>query len=161
MSNEQEREEIGSKAWDEAVALRAALRRLLITHGTLDEVRRPCGASLSMPHAWALQTLLEQKTMTVKALAKTLNIDRSNVSRLCARMEAQSEILRSRDPNDSRARLISLTPKGRELAQCIEASSTAYFQRVLQQMKGSGPTVVKELEALCEGMELALQREKT
>ena len=80
---------MSSSADEAARALRDALRRLMVEHGALDDSCRPCGAALSLPHAHALlELLVAPGPVTVSQLAQRLRIDRTNVSRLCARMEA-------------------------------------------------------------------------
>lgn len=49
----------------------------------------------SIPHAYALLELLHHgEPMTVSELAAHLAIDRTNVSRLCARMEEAGQLAR-------------------------------------------------------------------
>lgn len=101
-------------------ALRDAVRQLIVAHGTLDAAKRPCGTPLPVPHAWALLELLAHGPLTVGSLAARLNIDRTNVSRLCARMVQRGEVVRAPHPHDRRARLIELT----------DADSAAHFQEI-------------------------------
>lgn len=114
----------------DARQLRDATRALVLAFGALDDMRRPCGATLPMPDAWALLTLREADALTVTALSAHLGIDRTNVSRLCARMEARGELVREDHPSDGRARQVRLTDKGRALADHLDASSAAHFAAV-------------------------------
>lgn len=136
-----------------ARALRDAVRGLILAHGALDEVRRPCGTALSTPHAWALLELSEQGEMTVSELAGRLNIDRTNVSRLCQRMVAQGELERSTHPEDKRVRVISLTDKGQALAESVDDASTAHFSSILSNIEASSPSVLEALRVLTEALE--------
>lgn len=135
-----------------ARALRDALRRLLVAHGTLDEARRPCGTPLSASHAWALLELVDASPMTVTALAERLNIDRTNVSRLCTRMEALGEVERVAHPGDGRARLVKLTERGERLAHTVDRSSTGHFDRVLDRLDRDVAGVIDALETLTRAM---------
>ncbi len=130
---------------DPARALRDAFRRAIVAQGTLNPTTRPCGQALSQPHAHALLSLLHHGTpMTVKELANTLNIDRSNVSRLTTRMENDGELTRSSDQADARTRRLSLTPKGLTLAQHVDTTSADYFAQILQAL---GPNADNTIQA--------------
>lgn len=135
-----------------ARALRDALRRLLVAHGALDEARRPCGAPLTTSHAWALLELRDAGPITVTALAERLNIDRTNVSRLCARMESEGEVARVVHPQDGRARLVKLTDKGEGLAATVDRSSTDHFAVVLGRLDADMAGVIEVLDALTRAM---------
>lgn len=125
--------------------LRDALRAIFVAHGAMETARRPCGAALSMPHAHALLTL-SAGPLSVSALTERMGIDQSNVSRLCARMEALGELERAVDPSDRRARRLVLTQRGQRVAAVIDASSAAHFDAVLSNL--STPQVT--LDALAE-----------
>lgn len=136
----------------DARALRDAVRRLIVAHGVLDEGRRPCGTPLSAPHAWALLELRERGALTVTALAGRLQIDRTNVSRLCARMEAAGDVERVAHPLDGRARLVRLSRKGRRLAAAVDAASAEHFAAVAGRLGAEVAGVVRTLEALERAM---------
>lgn len=137
---------------DPARRLRHATRHLLLAHGTLDDLRRPCGTPLPMPHAWALIELLHDGPMTVSALAERLRIDRTNVSRLCSRMEAQGELVREVHPDDARARLLRLTDAGRQAARSVDAASAAHFARLAEALGPDHDRVLDALHRLAEAM---------
>ena len=129
--------------------LRDAVRRLVVTHRALADAKRPCGAPLSMPHAYALLELLHsEEPLTVSALAETLAIDRTNVSRLCSRMEETGELIRRAHPRDGRARALHLTPHGEALARNTEASSTQYFTRLFHALGTDADAVIRSLALL-------------
>ena len=134
---------------DPARALREAVRGLLVAHGALDDACRPCGTTLPLPYAYALLELRGcPEGMTVTELAGTLSIDRTNVSRLAARMAASGELERIRHPADGRARLLRLTGKGAALAAQVDAASAAHFTRVLHGLDGEAEAIVDGLERL-------------
>ncbi len=105
-----------------------------------------------MPHAWALLELRQGGPMTATALAERLNIDRTNVSRLCARMESEGEVERDPHPGDGRARLVKLTPKGERIAGAVDLSSSRHFARVLERLGADVPGVIETLDALTGAM---------
>lgn len=132
--------------------LREATRALLLAYGAFDEVRRPCGAPLSTPHAYALIELLNQGPMSVAALAARLNIDRTNVSRLCMKMEDAGELIRAFDAQDRRVRRLCLTPEGERAARHIDGLSVAHFERVLGALNVDDASVLESLHALADSM---------
>jgi len=137
----------------QARQLRDAVRRLVVANGTLDEVRRPCGAAISLPNAYALLELLHaDEPLTVSTLAAKLSIDRSNVSRLCARMENSGEIARKPHPDDGRAWALQLTASGKKLAQSIDASSARHFLCIAEALGTSNARVIKSLQLLERAM---------
>ncbi len=115
----------------EGGALRAAFQRLVRSFGLLSEDTTPCGKPLAVSHAHALMVLLERtrqgRPAGQRELGAALGIDKSNVARLCQRMEKAGHLRQARSPEDGRARLLSLTPAGRRLAEAVERSSRARF----------------------------------
>ena len=137
---------------DHARALRDALRRLLVAHGALNEARRPCGTPLTTSHAWALLELRDAGPMTTTALAERLSIDRTNVSRLCARLESDGEVERIPHPHDGRARLVKLTDEGERLAATVDQTSTDHFALVLGRLDADMTGALELLDALTRAM---------
>ena len=109
---------------------------------------------MSAPHAHALIELLEAP-LTVSNLAQRLSIDRTNVSRLCARMEAQGELERATHPKDGRALSLQLTAKGEHIARMVEASSASHFERVIANLGDDVEQVVQALHLLSDAMRKA------
>ncbi len=133
--------------------LRDAVRYLMVAHGALEETRRPCGTPLSIPHAYALLELLHHgEAMTVSELAATLAIDRTNVSRLCARMEEAGDLERAPHPDDGRARALRLTAKGRKVAQSVDEQSAYHFGRLAKRLGDDVGDVVSALKRLSDAM---------
>jgi DNA-binding MarR family transcriptional regulator len=103
--------------------------------GLLVSTQTPCGHSVSISHAHALMVLLERyrskEAMSQADLGKSLGIDKSNVARLCGKMEEVRHVSQTRPPSDGRARLVELTEKGAGLARQIERASIAKFRRIL------------------------------
>ena len=135
-----------------ARALREAVRRLILAQGALHDGHRPCGTPLPTPHAWALLELRRHGPMTVTALAARINLDRTNVSRLCARMESLGEIDRAPHPDDRRARLIQLTEAGERVARSVDLSSAAHFAGVLDRLDADPTAVVNALTTLARAI---------
>lgn len=152
-----------SRTADDVRALRDGLRRLVVEHGALDEACRPCGAPLSLPHAHALLELRAASgPLRVSALAQRLRIDRTNVSRLCARLERLGELERTADPADGRARALALTPRGRARAAEVDRASVAHVGRLAAALGPDLPRVLDALERLRAAMgEARATREET
>ncbi len=139
--------------------MREALRALILTHGALNEARRPCGTAMPTEHAWALMEL-ESEPMTVTTLAAKLGIDRTNVSRLCKRLESAGEVEKIEHPDDGRARLVQLTEEGRRVASSLDETSATYFESVCQNLENSSEnTMIEALEELTRAIRSA--REST
>jgi DNA-binding MarR family transcriptional regulator len=92
--------------------------------------------------------------MTVSELAAKLAIDRTNVSRLCARMEEVGQIARERHPEDGRARALRLTAKGKKAARSVDHQSADHFDQLSRRLGGSVGGVVAALEHLAQAMTL-------
>lgn len=75
--------------------------------------------------------LLAKDHLSVNELAKLTGIETSTLSRLLDRMSAKGLLRRSRDPDDKRSVLVSLTTKGRKLAQQHRPVYYKDYDRVL------------------------------
>lgn len=142
---------VPSHASNTARAVRDSLRRLLVAHGAFDEARRPCGTPLPAPHAWALVELRGGPS-TVTTLAGRLNIDRTNVSRLCDRMVALGEAERVPHPDDGRSRLVRLTSEGQRLAERVNQSSAQHFATIVAKLDVAPAEIIDALDALTRAM---------
>ena len=137
---------------DSARALRDAMRVLIVAHGALDDARRPCGARLPRMHAWALLELHAHGPLSVNRLAERLAIDRTNVSRLCARLVEEGQVTRVWSAEDRRRREIALTEAGRKAAAAVDASSADFFERVRARLGERAGAVEAALQALAEAL---------
>lgn len=119
----------------ESERLRALVQTFVRRFGLLVTKETPCGQPVSPSYAHALMVLLErerQKDETTQAeLGARLGIDKSNVTRLCGRLEALGHGTQARAPGDGRSRIVTLTPAGQRLALRIEAASAARFGQVV------------------------------
>ena len=120
---------------DDGKELRSAIQAFVRGLGLLSSDRTPWGGRLSISHAHALLTLMECSQRGYKPtqhdLGQTLGIDKSNVARLCARMEADRLITQERCREDGRARRLTPTEKGLRLAAHVEESSRKMFVAVM------------------------------
>lgn len=138
---------------DPARALRSLLQQTLRRAGALRDDATPCGHPLPLAHAHALMALLAGGPMRQQALGALLGIDKSNVARLCARMASLGHVAQRADPDDARARVVSLTAKGRRLAGQVEAASARRHGAIVARLPpGSVDDVLCALQALSDAL---------
>jgi len=134
--------------------LRRSIQRFVRTFGLLDGDQTPCGVPLAPTHAHALMALFDRErrdTASVQQdLVRVLGIDKSNVARLCAKMIKVGHLAQSESTEDGRTRRLSLTPKGRRLAERVEEASRIRFDHVLAALPSdtARTAVVRSLELL-------------
>lgn len=142
----------------DADRLRNLVQRFVRSFGLLVTKETPCGQPLSPSYAHALMVLVErarEQTSTSQAtLGVILGIDKSNVTRLCSRMEAAGHVRQERASDDGRSRLVSLTEPGKRLAQRIEQASQDRFNRIVVALpRRERSTVFQSLAALNAAIE--------
>jgi DNA-binding MarR family transcriptional regulator len=133
--------------------LRSLVQQFTRSFGLLAAEQTPCGMPLSTSHAHALLVLLESARadmpVTQQELGMALGIDKSNVTRLCAKIERTGHLTQTRSPVDGRARVLALTTKGRRLAERVESSSRGRFAELLAALPArSRANVMNSLETL-------------
>ena len=119
----------------QASTLRSLVQTFVRTIGFLAEDRTPCGEPMPVSQAHALMVLLERRrggqSPTQQDLGRLLGIDKSNVARLCKKMERAGHLAQKRSPDDGRARLLALTDRGSRVAATVERASRARFERLI------------------------------
>jgi DNA-binding MarR family transcriptional regulator len=145
----------------EARALRARVQRFVRSFGLLAGDITPCGEPLPVSYAHALMILdarpAGRDAPTMRELAEELGIDKSNVTRLCGRMQEGGHLETRRCRRDGRVRRLVLTAEGRKLAKQVDRSSRRRFERLLSQL----PTehrgeLLRGLDILTEAARLTL-----
>lgn len=76
-------------------------------------------SGLTYPRARALLRLSQHEPVSQKFLACELELEQPTLARLLDRMEDLDLIERTPNPSDGRAKLVHLTPHGREQAQTV------------------------------------------
>ena len=104
---------------DVARELGALIRKIKSLH---TEVTTVAGVRLELPALAVLVALDADGPQRPSALAETLLLDLSTVSRQLAALERDGRVLRQRDPQDNRAQLIELSPAGQDLLAVIRAT---------------------------------------
>ena len=90
-----------------------------------------CSNGVSVTQCYALQTLSRGGPMTLGALAKSLRLDKSTVSRVVETLKRKGHLRRSIDPGDARAVRLEVTAKGRALHARIEKEILAEERDIL------------------------------
>jgi len=128
-----------SSTAETAQRLRVLIQQFVRSFGLLVASETPCGLPLSVSHAHALMILLEHRRARRIAvqmdLGRALGIDKSNVARLCARMEEAGHVTQLRAPDDGRSRLVDLTDEGLVLARKVERASQQRFRDILDHIQ--------------------------
>ncbi|MEQ9501847.1 MAG: MarR family winged helix-turn-helix transcriptional regulator [Deltaproteobacteria bacterium] len=123
--------------------LRAGVQGFVRRFGLLAPDRTPCGEALPPATAHALLHLLAaDPAPTQQDLVDALGLDKSNVARLCQRLERAGHLTRVVDADDRRARRVRLTAKGHRLASRVDASSRARFDAVFAALSVRDRSVV-------------------
>jgi len=147
----------------QAVLLRDAVQGFVRTFGLLAGNQTPCGQPLQVSEAHALMAMLApDEDPTLHDLGQVLGIDKSNVSRLCARLQSSGLIASRTCKRDRRAKRLELTAKGRRLAADVESASRKRFAAVLAALPvASIPGVVEALRELTSAIRQTSQTEGT
>jgi DNA-binding MarR family transcriptional regulator len=137
--------------------LEAASRLRLAITRTARRMRQEAGTDLSPSLTAALATIERHGPLTPSELAKAERIQRPTATRIAASLEADGLIARASDPNDGRASLLSVSPRGRGLLRRLRKRKNAYLSRRLRELDSHD---VEALERAAEVLERMLEGEK-
>jgi DNA-binding MarR family transcriptional regulator len=70
---------------------------------------------ISVSQCYVLETLHFQGALTMKNLAEQMHLTISTITRLVDQLEVKKLVSRKQHPNDSRVRMIKLTPRGEKV----------------------------------------------
>lgn len=122
---------------EKANILRQELRALCRLLSKVERQHDQDGATLPTSYTQAVVVLLDyhtqDKTPTLSDLVDLLDIDKSNVTRLCQRMEQAGYIELKRDDRDRRSKRIHLTDDGVDFARQVNQESLDLFSRIVDQ----------------------------
>lgn len=138
--------------------LRSLVQSFVRQFGLLVTKETPCGLPVSPSYAHGLMVLLEREHRSERTsqsdLGERLRIDKSNITRLCARMEAAGHVVQERTPEDGRGRLVRLTPAGTRLARRLEEASRGRFEQIVRGIaRGRRQVLFESLELLNAAVE--------
>jgi DNA-binding MarR family transcriptional regulator len=96
----------------------------------------------------------EERYLTAKTIAYKMNVVKSRVTKIIEGLVRKGLVQRIKDPEDSRIRLISLTPKGQKKLLEVGDFQTTLLNEVLRQIAPEQrKTMLTNLELLKASME--------
>ncbi len=110
--------------------------------------------NLTLPQFDVLAQLYREQGITQQALADRLFVTKGNVCGLMDRMVEQDLVERRADPQDRRAYMLHLTPKGKQL---IEKVLPTHGQVIVAQIEKLAPEKQKQLLDLLSELDRALE----
>jgi DNA-binding MarR family transcriptional regulator len=100
-----------------------------------------------------------EKYLTVKGMALKLNVAKSRVTKLIDSLARKGLVSRIDDPKDARIRLISLSPKGKSLADEIEGFQEHLYLEILLHLQAQErQDVLSHLGTLRSAMEVVKKK---
>jgi DNA-binding MarR family transcriptional regulator len=93
-----------------------------------------CCSGISLPQCHVLLEIEENGQATTGQLAKSLNLDKSTLSRTIDGLVNNGLIDRLPNPTDRRYVPLSLTKKGQQTCDAINQISDAYYEQALKQI---------------------------
>ncbi|AGL16270.1 MarR family winged helix-turn-helix transcriptional regulator [Actinoplanes sp. N902-109] len=93
-------------------------------------------AEITLAQHRALVVLASRGPQRIADLAELLDVNSSNATRNCDRLQRRGLVRRDRDTDDRRAVRVSLTPAGEHLVQQITAARATEISRILGAMPG-------------------------
>lgn len=135
--------------------LREKMQLLVRAFGLLAN-QTPCGKPISVSAAHALMVLKTRDSDSPclqSDLQKLLQLDKSNVTRLCSALEEDGFIVQRPFDDDRRARHITLTKKGERLAESLLMASRQRFGEILKEIpSGQHRQIFQSLDVLTEAI---------
>ncbi len=104
----------------------------------------PCGQPVSVSEAHALMELAKDAPFSQQVLGERLNLEKSTVSRLVKQLKQNNWIKRERGKKDKRMLLLSLSPKGTEVADCVQIAREKKFNDLLANIPKDKHNLVSE-----------------
>ncbi len=109
-----------SDRWEETARMRAVtslmrVHQLVLTE--LDELLRPLGLTFARYEVLVLLSFSRHGSLPLGKIGERLQVHATSVTPLVKRLEKADLIRRSPHPEDGRAVLAAITPKGREVMQ--------------------------------------------
>ncbi|MGE4578764.1 MAG: MarR family winged helix-turn-helix transcriptional regulator [Desulfuromonadales bacterium] len=106
---------------------------------------KAAGIEMTSEQWGAIIILLNDGAMSQGQLGEKLNLEKSSVSRLTDGLEKRGWIVRSKDPNDSRQRLVEPTPKALDTAEHCATIARAIHKEAQLGMTESERLVARSL----------------
>jgi len=103
------------------------------------------GIDMTAQQWGAIIVLLNGEAMTQGQLGEQLHLEKSSVSRLTNGLEKRGWIERTTDPNDSRQRIVTPTPKALETAERCATTARAILAEAQRGMTEDEMSVLRSL----------------
>lgn len=118
--------------------------KLYSTSLKMTQIYKPILAALRLtyPQYLVLVVLWEEEGIGIKDIAARLQQDSGSITPLVKRLEAEGYLIRNRNPNDERNRVLTLTKAGKELRK-----QGLLVSRQIAERCGIGPNVSASLMA--------------
>lgn len=137
---------------DEVALPLAGLMRHLVTRTSPDFFKEVERLELSFSQVKALNLLSDGEALSVKALSDGLGLSVAGVSRAVDGLVQRGMVKRAEDPDDRRARCLTLTAKGARTMQGLVALRLAGIRAFVAGLEPA------EREALLPGLRLVAKR---
>jgi len=103
-----------------------------------------------------------ERYLTVTSIAQKMEVAKSRVTKIINNLVQKKLVKQMNDPQDTRIKLISLTPAGREIALKIDAFQGEIFRQILLNLGAEErKTTLASLEMLRSAMEAVKERMTT
>ncbi len=109
---------------------------------------------ITYPQYLVLMMLWEKDNRIISEITEKLLLETNTVTPLLQRMEKEGLVVRQKSASDSRQRIISLTPKGKELEEKIKDVPNCLAKEVI---KGISPEDLLAIVPLLDKLIAALQ----
>ena len=109
---------------------------------------------ITYPQYLVLMLLWEKDNRIISEITEKLLLETNTVTPLLQRMEKEGLVVRQKSTSDSRQRIISLTPKGKELEEKIKDVPNCLAKEVI---KGISPEDLQSMVPLLDKLIAALQ----
>ena len=108
-------------AVDQMHAVTSLMRVQQIVLADLDEILRPHGLTFARYEALVLLTFSRAGSLPLGKMGERLQVHPTSVTSIVDRLEAAGLVCRRRHPDDGRAVLAEITPRGRDVVEAATA----------------------------------------
>lgn len=126
-------------------------KTLRILEHLMNRQCKTCCAEVTLAQCHALLEIEEKTRTTIGKLAKSLNLEKSTVSRTIDDLVNLDLVMRFPHPSDRRYIPVELTEKGKQVCHSINRLNDAYFTKMLENIPG------EELDNILSYFEVLVQ----
>jgi DNA-binding MarR family transcriptional regulator len=117
---------------------------------TGDSLARPAGQTSAR---WQVLATVEEEPMTVAAIARALGLARQSVQRVADLLDGDGLAVYVDNPDDRRAMLLQLTPRGRSALRTIQAAQRGWADALgaelgEKDLRAASTTLARVLDAV-------------